>query len=286
MQATHTKRIETARGGVSPSIAVPLAMGLGGTSIAWGWWNREELYFTPESGTGYALGVYGTAMLVALLGYSVRKRISVTAPVGSIRTWFTVHMVLGLCAPIAILFHANFQLGSLNSSVALACLLLVAGSGVIGRVIYPKVHSGFEGRRASLAELRASAHQRRGVLGQALRTTPGLEEALSEFESSSLDRRAANASLWPLFFLGRRERRIRRRCRRLVKRAGSSAGSGQRLPTRDRLLSVTAYLSAVRAVAEFRAYERIFSLWHALHLPLCIVLFLAAAVHVLAVHMY
>jgi hypothetical protein len=39
-------------------------------------------------------------------------------------------------------------------------------------------------------------------------------------------------------------------------------------------------------VAEFRAYERLFSVWHALHVPLCVLLFAAAAVHVLAVHLY
>jgi hypothetical protein len=46
------------------------------------------------------------------------------------------------------------------------------------------------------------------------------------------------------------------------------------------------YLAAVRRVAEFGAYEQLFSLWHAFHLPLCILLFSAAAVHVIAVHMY
>jgi hypothetical protein len=33
-------------------------------------------------------------------------------------------------------------------------------------------------------------------------------------------------------------------------------------------------------------YERAFALWHAFHLPFCVVLFGAAAVHVVAVQMY
>jgi hypothetical protein len=42
----------------------------------------------------------------------------------------------------------------------------------------------------------------------------------------------------------------------------------------------------MRRVARFSSYERAFALWHAFHLPFCIVLFGAAAVHVVAVHMY
>jgi hypothetical protein len=45
-------------------------------------------------------------------------------------------------------------------------------------------------------------------------------------------------------------------------------------------------LVATRRVAEFQAYERLFSLWHALHLPLIFMLIVAAVVHIVAVHVY
>jgi hypothetical protein len=45
-------------------------------------------------------------------------------------------------------------------------------------------------------------------------------------------------------------------------------------------------LVATRRVAEFQAYERLFSLWHALHLPLIFMLVIAAVVHIVAVHVY
>jgi hypothetical protein len=50
--------------------------------------------------------------------------------------------------------------------------------------------------------------------------------------------------------------------------------------------AVAAYVEGVRKVAEFNAFVRLFSLWHAFHLPFCVMLFVAAAVHVVAVHMY
>ena len=45
-------------------------------------------------------------------------------------------------------------------------------------------------------------------------------------------------------------------------------------------------LGAASRVATFQAYERLFSLWHVLHLPLFFMLIIAGIVHVIAVHVY
>ena len=46
------------------------------------------------------------------------------------------------------------------------------------------------------------------------------------------------------------------------------------------------YFAIVRKAAGLRVYERIFSLWHLLHLPLFLLLILATVVHIIAVHVY
>jgi len=45
-------------------------------------------------------------------------------------------------------------------------------------------------------------------------------------------------------------------------------------------------LAATRRVAEFDGYERLFSLWHSLHIPMIFVMVAAAIVHVIAVNVY
>jgi len=45
-------------------------------------------------------------------------------------------------------------------------------------------------------------------------------------------------------------------------------------------------LQATRQVVEFQAYERLFSLWHVLHVPFVIVMVVCAIAHVVAVHAY
>jgi len=49
---------------------------------------------------------------------------------------------------------------------------------------------------------------------------------------------------------------------------------------------ITRRMHATREVAEFRVYERLFSVWHVLHVPLFLMLLAAGIVHVVSVHVY
>ena len=49
---------------------------------------------------------------------------------------------------------------------------------------------------------------------------------------------------------------------------------------------VSLYLNAVTRVAQFTAYERLFSLWHIVHIPFVYSLIISSLVHVYAVHVY
>jgi hypothetical protein len=46
------------------------------------------------------------------------------------------------------------------------------------------------------------------------------------------------------------------------------------------------YFAAVNRAAAFAFYERLFALWHILHMPLFVLLILAAIVHVVGAHLY
>jgi hypothetical protein len=242
--------------------------------VAWGASVRDENTLSPGFGPGYALGFVGTAFMLLLLSYSVRKRTRLGGAPGALRHWFSVHMMLGILGPVAILFHANFELGSMNSNVALVCMLLVAASGIVGRLIYPKIHHGLYGSRTSLRELRTEAASQRGELGSALAVAPQLGRGLADFESFAA-RDAEGLFVAVARYAGLRARAVA--LERLVPAGEYATAARQALST---------YVGSVRRVAEFSVYERLFALWHAFHLPLCFLLFGAAIVHVIAAHLY
>lgn len=219
--------------------------------------------------------------MVLLLLYSLRKRVRRMRSWGPIRHWFGIHMFLGIVGPVAILFHANFRLGSLNSTVALVCVILVASSGLIGRFIYPKIHHGLYGRSASLRELQREADRWRDAVDSAIERRPELSQELAAFEAHARAEGCGHLiSAWRFVGFPLRSLFVRHRCVRLIRSAGGSMNPA------DAIFEIDGYLTAIRRIAQYRGYERLFSLWHAFHLPFCVMLFLAAAVHVVAVHMY
>jgi hypothetical protein len=241
---------------------------------------REERWLTPDRGAGYGLGVAGLTAMFALLGYSVRKRLRAARRWGPVRSWFRLHMFLGIAGPCAILLHCNFTWGSVNSNVALVCMLAVAASGVFGRLLYGRIHAGLFGRRLSLLELQSQLEAGRQQLAGAHGELPA-SQALARFEQSATAPAGVLRAVVRLVGLSLRRRRV------LADVVAGLRGTGADPLAVEQVASdLERYLGAVRGLAAFAACDRLFALWHAVHLPFCVLLFGAALVHVVAVHVY
>jgi hypothetical protein len=251
--------------------------------LAAGWLLRGERYLSPERGVGYGLGLFGLALLVSQLLYSAHKRSAGARAPGRLRLWLDVHMWLGILGPAAILFHSGFRVGAFNSAVALGAMLLVAASGLVGRFLYRKVHARLFDRRLELRWLEQDLRQERGALGGLLQQEPGIADRLRVFEDQLLKRPPGlPRSTWRFLSAGLRAGRTRRACRAQLRRPAHVV----ELDRDEALAALDHYLAAVVRVARFSAFERLFALWHPLHVPLCALLFGAATLHVIAVHWY
>jgi hypothetical protein len=248
-----------------------------------------ERYLHPQYGAGYWLGVIGGSLMLLMLVYPLRKRIRSLAFLGGVPMWFRLHMALGIAGPIAILYHSSFSLGATNSNVALACMLIVASSGLIGRYLYARIHHGLYGRVATLRELVGAAEGLKQQAG-ALRLLPNLVGEIERAEARIGE--PAPMLVRPL----RAALRAQRESRRLTRLVGSAVAlAAARSPalalererfTRAARAYVSSRLLAARRVAEFEACERLFAAWHILHLPLFLILLVVGVVHVVAVHVY
>jgi hypothetical protein len=251
-----------------------------------------ERFITPEKGLGYALGIVGGSAMLLLLLYPARKRLRWLGPIGSIKAWFQIHMVLGIVGPMLVLFHANFRTGATNSNVALYCMLVVSGSGLFGRYFYARIHSEFYGKQASLADLRSQLARLQQVSGT-LSFVPDLADQLKVVETALLANfnsmpgllRAPVVAFRALVARRRIAKHIRRAARRQEPERALAPERARREVQAARELAFR-HIDAVRRVAELSTYERLFSLWHVLHLPLFFMLLVAGTVHVIAVHVY
>jgi hypothetical protein len=259
-----------------------------------GWLVRDLHLVDPQQGTGYWLGIIGGSLMLSLLLYPLRKKVRFLHRLGSTRRWFRMHMILGLVGPLLVLYHCNFQIGSFNSRVALYCMLLVALSGIVGRHFYAAIHRGLYGRKLTLAELQKdlarSAEKSHGLATLMPRLVKRLDELCNELQGDKVTNSLGigRSLKWlvsqplirlSLLWTARRELNlaavrfevVARDRKRLKRTTSRFVGDYTRLMTR---------------VAKFTVYERLFAIWHLLHLPIFFVMVLSALVHVLAVHMY
>ena len=262
--------------------------------LGWGMHAHLERYITPQRGLGYGLGITGGSMMIVLLIYSARKRFSWLRWLGGIPAWFELHMVLGIVGPILVLFHSNFSFGATNSNVALICMLLVAGSGVIGRYIYTRLHAQLDGHEATLEQLKAIGDRLRSQT-TSISFLPGLLDAVDRIEKRLIEPpKGFVAPFLHLLTGAPRVAAARWLVRREIKRAESLA-----LRRESALIARHAHriaavarsyadrrLEAGRRMAEYQMYARLFSVWHVLHIPLFFMLLIAGIVHVVAINVY
>jgi hypothetical protein len=279
------------RGGARPLSAA--SIWLVALVLACGAWvaGRFNLY-TPGSDLGYYMGLVGSIFMALLLLYPLRKRVHFMHRAGELRQWFKLHMFLGIAGPVLVIYHSTLRVGSLNAAIAFYSMLIVAGSGIIGRFIYTKIHHGLYGRQATLRE----RQERLGLSGESLKSkfhfAPRIEQRLKALEAYAADEPgflgvgrlvAVTVRVRWVYWMSMRDVRGLL-ARAAVQRDWEPREQVRRIRIARRVLK--GYLRELQEVAQFRSYERLFSLWHVLHIPFVFMLVLSAIVHVVYVHMY
>ena len=263
-----------------------------------GWASRDQRYLVAESGIGYWLGIIGGSMMLVLLIYPLRKRFRRWALIGSVKSWFRIHMILGLAGPVIIIFHSGFKLGSFNSSVAFFCMLIVATSGLVGRKLYEGIHHGLYGSKvrfeefysgdklASMLLRRAGVDRRQTDNGE----LPEGERRLASRRADTNDSSIANE-------YEEIEERLTNQHTGLNRSLGFYRSMNSRIVRLRRQIAhsnlnkesqelIYCRLKELRSICSLGTKEILFSYWHIFHLPLFIMLILSGLIHVAVVHLY
>ena len=243
---------------------------------------------------GYNLGLIGGLLMLSLLIYPLRKRARFMSRLGSMQAWFRYHQVAGILGPMLVLFHSTFRIGSMNGRVALYAMLLVAVSGVIGRFLYRHIHKGMYGQHLTMREaeeeLKKSADDVRSIFAE----YPKIQEKLTAFRTYAF---AHEPNLWRrivrFMTLKSRGHKLSLVIRDGIKKSLGKAKRDNRMTRRERILTyqlakqkTDIFVDAVCEAAQLSSWERLFALWHVLHVPFLYLLVVSGIVHVVAVHMY
>lgn len=243
------------------------------------WLIRNERYITAEHGIGYILGILGGVSFLLMMVYPWRKRKRFPAYAGGVKFWFRVHMVLGILAPSLILLHSNFNLGSFNSRIAMYCMLLVASSGLVGRYLYTKIHYGLSDKRTVIRDRVVEVIENIDKLSQLVKHGI-INIASGDEDSLEIDDAERNRILK---LAETNQTDLRSTLVSLQMQVNNIAFPDSKNEINISLKKIRVSIRSARLLLLF---ERLFSLWHIIHVPFFIMLVITVIFHILAVHMY
>ncbi|BCB26434.1 hypothetical protein SKTS_13200 [Sulfurimicrobium lacus] len=250
--------------------------------------------FKPGSDLGYNLGLAGGLMMLSLLLYPLRKRVRALDRLGRMDSWFRYHMFMGMGGPLLILFHSTFRTGSMNGSIALYAMLLVALSGMVGRFVYRHIHNGLYGRALTLSELEAEFKARQESIGSVFSLQPDIEKRLKEFHQLAFaELHSTPRRFWRFMTLRHKGKKLSRSVRHDAKKILAAEAKKQNWPYAQLMLNyslakrhIDDYIYAIIRLAQLSSWVKLFSLWHVAHVPFIYLLVFSGIAHVVAVHLY
>jgi hypothetical protein len=236
---------------------------------------EHELHglLAPGAPGGVALGVLGTALMLAMLLYSVRKRFPRASWPGPLPDWLRFHIICGVMGPILIVIHGGFHLPRGLVAIGFWCMVLVGLSGLFGRYLYGLFPRGTAGRELDMARAREELAELRARLVGQTAGSRGEEIAAAVRLARRIDRPVRG--LFDLVGLGRE---VRLRSRRIHTLLAASTLQPPQLGEVERLL--VGQLRMQRGLEAWEVTRRLFRYWHLFHQPLARAMYLIVGVHV------
>lgn len=257
-----------------------------------GWWQRTKGFISAESGFGYFLGISGAGMMLMLLTYSLSKSQLWMRKIMPIRRWFQLHMTLGVVGPLCVLFHCNYSLGSLNSTIALVCMLLVAGSGIIGRYFYTQIHYGIHGQKIKLQDVLIDSQRLHAQILPFFKLESQKKVCDSVFDDfiSALRRAMVEKGLKQRKQQKAEFKMLRKRMTHMLRALHKNNADNESHSLHDIATDIKELdritRSIMNSVIGLFYFEKLFSIWHVVHIPIFFLMLVTAIVHIVVVHMY
>jgi hypothetical protein len=226
---------------------------------------------------GHGIGIIGfILMLLTEFLYTIRKR-SRSARWGRMSSWLQFHIFTGLVGPYMVLLHSSWKFNGLAGLILLLTVIMVL-SGILGRYIYTSVPRDADGIAIEASQLEQEIMVVDRELQSWLSSRPELYRKLFD-RLSVLSVHSGNRIVFGRAFEEWNARlKWWRESSRLDPEGRKQAKQLNELLHRERVLR--------RQLNSIIYTRRILGLWHAIHIPIGLVLFFFAFIHIIAAIYY
>ncbi|NNJ09775.1 hypothetical protein EKD04_005500 [Chloroflexales bacterium ZM16-3] len=237
------------------------------------WASRDG---TPVSSGlfGHSLGVIGFLLMLSTETlYSLRKRAR-GRTYGRMSTWLQWHIVTGIVGSYMVLLHTAWQFNGLAGVVTLLTVVVV-GSGIVGRYLYTAIPRTVEGAELTLGDLEeqlAAGAARLEILARP-RAAPGEQAARLRLPPLTAAPGGAIASVIVRPLISWRDRAA-------LHRALDDLGSQDQATSDELRRLIGERHRLLRQIERLAIARRLLALWHTVHIPLGVALFILSFVHI------
>ena len=228
----------------------------------------------PSGNYSHGLGIIGSLMVITgVTMYSTRKRIRAFWNIGKLSRWLEVHIFLCLLGPILIVYHTTFKAGGI-AAISLWSMLSVVGSGLVGRFLYVQIPRNLNGSELTMEEI-SNEMERLGKLLQAYPVGILLSSMIDKSFATIRKPETLPETFAAIVRLERLKGQTRTKMREILSWNKISPDVATRLRT-----AALARAALTQKSLVLIQIERLFFLWHAIHLPFTIIMFITLATHV------
>jgi hypothetical protein len=262
--------------------------------IITGWLTRDANGLHPNNGLGRWLGFLGGLTIFAALIHSWRSLPRNWSHMQNARNGAEFQLFLGVVTTTVILFHANFLLGALTSTIAMISLLSIVIVETIKFRSYSNIFKITKGKISDRVDfLMLVAKTKRNLF----RYLPVGNKVLIELES--IEALVGTPSNSIISAIGQRFAVIRR-LNYIRPRVARAAGQFIRAESRKLLLdtktrdkwkrdarnSLDDFVSSVSGTSKQAVSVRLIGILQLLQIPLVAIMLISIVLHVVAVHFY
>ncbi len=246
------------------------------TSIEERFFHPSHVILKPSGLIGHGIGIIGSLMMiVGVSSYMIRKRVKRFVRSGSLKHWLEFHIFLCSVGPILVLYHTAFKFGGIVA-VSFWSMVAVVISGIIGRFIYVQIPRSIQGNEYSLDEMK--------ILNEdysiRLKDDYDLDEKiLTDLDHLKTDEAYKTLNFLQVIILIMKDYSANRKLIARVKNKFRKNNIPKE--TIDKVVKLcSSKLVLSRRIVLLHSIQRIFKLWHIVHLPFAIIMLLIMLIHI------
>lgn len=239
---------------------------------------RLETYRTlrPAGDFGHGVGIVGSAMMLFMLLYSLRKRTNFFGHAGKLRHWLDIHIYFGIIGPLLVVLHSTFKVQGLIA-VSFWSMVAVALSGIFGRYLYLQIPRNIDDENLSLKDIENAKAGLDKQLKENFAIKNDLVAAVSQNLTISITHdtgliRSLKAILIDDITRPFKTKRLKRDLAQTYNVDYTMIDEICSLTRRKNLLE--------RKILLFDQIQQLFHYWHVFHKPFAIIMYIIMLVHI------